>query len=304
MAEADLEFGAFVPRWDQYSTPEGWRRVAQASESAGFAWVGRGDRVVYPADPDDTNHRPAADLFSVLATVICETDSIQVGTNVCVAPYRHPVDLLTEIMTLDVLSNGRFEFGVGAGWFEGEFDALGVSYEERGARTNEFLEIFDAARHNDVISYDGEHYAFDPISVHPGPVTPGGPPLWLGGSSSAAFRRTAEHDGVGWVISGSSPDEVRTDRERLLRAWNDYDRTGEPRVGVNVNAYLSEQHAGNDTPLVGTRDEVLEGISAYREAGVDRINLTLSTTPSGDRMSIDERVDQIERFGAEIMPRI
>lgn len=305
MSERDLEFGAFLPRWDDYATPEGWRRTAVAAEEAGFAWVGRGDRIVFPATPDDptSGTRPAADLFSVLTMAACETDEIRIGTNVCVAPYRHPIDLLKEIYTVDQLSDGRFEFGVGAGWFEGEFEALGVPPAERGARTNEFLDIYDAARSSDRVAYDGQYYEFDLVGLYPRPIQADGPPLWLGGSSSAAFRRAAEYDAVGWVISGRSPAEVADGRDRLHAAWSDYDREGQPRIGVNVNAWLADEYAGSEEVMVGTQQDVLDDIADYRDAGVDRINLTLSKRPDGERMTIDERVEQIERFATDILPR-
>ena len=302
METMDLELGAFLPRWDDQATPDGWRRVAQAAEHAGFSWVGRGDRIVFPADQERSAaaRRPASELFSVLTAAACETSDIRIGTNVCVAPYRHPIHLIKQIFTLDQISDGRFEFGVGAGWFEGEFAALGVPYEERGHRTNEFLEIFDQARVAETIAYEGTAYAFEPVGMYPRPKQQGGPPLWIGGSSSAAFRRTAMY-GIGWTISGRSPNELAAGRDRLIRAWEDYDRDGRPRIAANVNAYLTDDPVEDGGPMVGSVDRVLDGIGDYREAGADRINLTLSTKPNGDKMTIDERVRQIERFADEIM---
>lgn len=305
MTAREVEFGAFLPRWDEYATPDGWRRTATAAEDAGFAWVGRGDRVVFPADPDDPDAgtRPASELFSVLSYVANETDSIAIGTNVCVAPYRHPIHLIKQIFTLDLVSDGRFEFGVGAGWFQGEFEALGVPHDERGDRTDEFLEIFDRARSDDRIAYDGEHYSFDLVGMYPRPTQDGGPQLWLGGSSSAAFRRTAEY-GIGWAISGWSPEELQEGRDRLHAAWSDYDREGEPRIAANVNAYVTDDPVADDDPMVGSVDNVIDDVEAYVDAGADRINLTLSGKPDGDQMTIDERVEQIDRFAEEIIPSL
>lgn len=305
MSSTDMEFGAFLPRWDEYATPDAWRRVATAAEDAGFSWVGRGDRVVFPDREDDPDYvsRPASELFSVLASVANETTEIAIGTNVCVAPYRHPIHLVKEAFTLDVLTDGRFEFGVGAGWLEGEFDALDVPYEERGSRTDEFLDIYDAACTSGEVSFDGPHHSFETVGFYPRPEREGGPPVWSGGSASPAFRRAAEY-GVGWTISGVSPADVAEGRERLLNAWDDYDREGEPEIAANVHGYVTDEPADADEPLVGTVDSVLEGVDAYREAGATRINLTLSTGPAGDAMTLEERVEQIDRFGSDVLPAL
>lgn len=301
----DVEFGAFLPRWDEYATPSGWRRIAIAAEEAGFAWVGRGDRVVFPDQPDDPKYasRPASDLFSVLSYVTNETSDIRIGTNVCVAPYRHPVHLVKQVFTLDTLAEGRFEFGVAAGWLEGEFDALGVPYDERGSRTDEFLAVYEAACERENVSFDGPHHTFDSVGFHPRPVQDGGPPLWLGGNASPTFRRAAEH-GVGWTISGVSPDEIREGRERLLAAWDDYSRKDNPDVAANVDGYVTDEPVASDDPLVGSVESVIEGVIAYREAGATRINLQLSSAPDGETLTLDERIEQIKRFGDDVLPAL
>lgn len=305
MPSADIEFGAFLPRWDEYATPRAWRRIANAAEDAGFTWIGRGDRVVFPDRPGDPEYasRPASELFSVLAYAANETDAIRIGTNVCVAPYRHPIHLVKQAFTLDTLAEGRFEFGVAAGWLEAEFEALGVPYGERGSRTDEFLDVYDAACERGEVAFDGPHHSFDAVGFYPRPAQDGGPPLWLGGSAGPTFRRVAER-GVGWTISGFGPDEVRRGRDRLSTAWEDYDRDGEPQVAVNVNGYVTDGPAASDEPLIGTVDAVLEGVEAYRDAGATRINLQLSSGLSGERMTLDERIEQIHRFGDDVLPAL
>lgn len=300
-----MEFGAFLPRWDEYATPGAWRRVARTAEDAGFDWIGRGDRMVFPDRPDDPSYaaRPASELFSVLACVAGETDDIKIGTNVCVAPYRHPIHLVKQVFTLDTTTDGRFEFGVAAGWLEGEFDALDVPYETRGPRTDEFLEIYDAACQRDTVAYDGSHYSFDAVGFRPRPVQDGGPPLWLGGSASQTFRRAGAR-GVGWMISGRSPAEIRDGRDRLQAAWADYDRTGAPEIAANVDAAVTDRPTESDNPLVGTVDTVVDGVRAYRNAGATRLNLQLSSGPDGGTLTLEERLTQIQRFGDEILPAL
>lgn len=128
-------------------------------------------------------------------------------------------------------------------------------------------------------------------------------PLWLGGSASPTFRRAGER-GVGWTISGYSPDEIREGRERLLAAWGDSDREGDPDVAANVDGYVTDDPVASDDPLVGSAEAVVEGAGAYRDAGATRLNLQLSSAPDGGTLTLDERIEQIERFGDEVLPAL
>lgn len=305
MSTSSVEFGAFLPRWDECATPEGWRRIASAAEKQGFAWVGRGDRVVFPDRPADPTYvtRPASETFSVLASVAEVTETIRLGTNVCVVPYRHPLHLVKQVFTLDCLSDGRFEFGIGVGWLESEFEALGVPFSERGSRTDEFLDIYAAACERDTVAFDGPHHSFETVGFSPRPRQAGGPPLWIGGSASPTFRRAGER-GVGWTIGGRSPEEIEEGRERLLAAWRAFDRTGEPEIAVNVDGFLTDDAVEEPARLVGDAETILTDVAAYRAAGVTRINLQLSSDPRGGTLSVDERVEQIERFGDEVLPSL
>ena len=296
-----IAFGLFLPQWNERAGPDTWRRIARAAEENGFDAVSRGDHVAYPSDPNDENWTDSSmnayDVFSVLSYVAGITDELTLGTNICVAPLRHPVHLAKLALSLDALSAGRFEFGVAVGWLRREFAVLDVPFDERGSRTDEFLDLFATACEEPEFAFEGPHHSFDTTGFHPRPAGDGGPPIMIGGNSGAAFRRLAEF-GDGWLIS-ASPDEVSSARRRIMAAWKDYDRDGEPAIAAGSDAYVGSTLPPNvEGPLVGTADEIIETIDAYADAGTTRVDLRFYSTTA----DVEESVAQIRRFGEEILP--
>lgn len=293
---AAIEFGTYLPRWSDRARPDAFRRIATAAEESGYDWLGRGDHVVFPAGGDRWDgDTPAYDVFGVLSNVAAATEEIRLGTKICVVPYRHPVLLAKQALTLDNLSDGRFEFGAAVGWVEAEFDVLDVPFEERGSRTDEFLDLFERVREDGVVAFDGPHHQFDATGFYPRPVDD--LPVWIGGSSSPAIRRVAEY-GDGWLYT-ADPEGIREHRERILRAWEDYDREGTPGIAAGQHAYVGEDPPADvDGPLVGTADDVIEGVEAYADAGATRLDVKFGPTTD----SLDEHLAQLERFAADVMP--
>jgi len=296
----DVEFGVFLPRWGDHATPDAFERVARTAEEAGYDAVWRSDHVTFPAevpaelypfgDPSFHVSQSAHDSFQVLSYLASITDRVKLGMNVCVVPYRHPVLLAKLCLTLASLSEGRFELGVGSGWLRNEFEVLDVSFEERGSRTDEFLDIFEHALAENDFAFDGPHHQFQRTGFYPTPAPGDEPPIWVGGRSPAAFRRVAEY-GDGWTIVGDSPDEIRSARERIDRAWDDYDRDGDPAI-LSTNRVRIDPDATDDPrPMVGSREEVRTTIEEYVDAGVTHFVLDV---PDDDA---DEQVRQIREIG-------
>ncbi len=306
---SNMEFGVMLSATsNSYGIPDEelpdvFARSAQVAEESGFDVLVAGDHIVYPGEiptdyefsktgkpPFDTT-TSLFDVFEVLSQLAAVTDDIMLGTNVVAAPCRHPLVLTKNIFSLDVLSGGRFDFGVAPGWLKPEFDALDVPFEERGKRTDEFLEIFDLAQEEGVTDYTGDFYEFDEVGFYPQPS--GDIPVWIGGKSGATFRRIAEF-GDGWSTLWDHPDDVAAARERIMNAWRDYDRDGEPDIGVlrpvNINP-----DADDDRLLQGSASNIIADIEAYREAGTTRLIVDFFTT------DIDEQLDLMQQFGDEII---
>lgn len=290
----DLEFGLKLPQWSSMAGPETWRRVARTVEASGFDWLGKGDHVVFLNDDRGWDvDAPTSDQFSVLSFLAAATDCIRLATNITVVPYRHPVHLAKLALTLDELSDGRFDLGVGVGWYDREYETLDVPFAERGSRTDEFLELFARVCEEPVVSFDGPHHSFTDVGFYPRPVQDGGPPVLVGGTASASVRRTAEY-GDGW-IGAESPAGTREMRDRIERAWDDFDREGEPAVAVYADANLGAAD-DPDRPLVGPLESVRDGVEAYADAGTTRLVLSV-----GGVETADELVDQIARFGDDVV---
>jgi alkanesulfonate monooxygenase SsuD/methylene tetrahydromethanopterin reductase-like flavin-dependent oxidoreductase (luciferase family) len=261
---------------------------------------------------------PAYDGFQILAQMAGVTNSIRLATNICVAPIRHPVTLAKHGLTLHSISGGRFDFGVGVGWLEEEFDVLDIPFDERGSRTDEFLEIFNRACSEEEFAHEGRHYEFQRTGFHPvsGDL---GPSIYIGGESGAALRRTAEY-GDGWSqywtrddLSESSPEGVSDWRRRLMTAWEDYDRDGEPEVAVTRPVRVDndpqppfhselgvDRSLSDDVPLLGTPESIVRDIKNYASAGVNRLNCSFQV----HEFDIDLFIDQMEKFGEEVIPRL
>lgn len=299
-----MEFGYHVPRYDRYEDPAAWERLARTAESAGFDTLWRDDHVSLQAEIDYAGYpfgepdwaeidTPYCDVMQVLSYLAAVTDDIAVGSNICLVALRHPVLMAKQALTLDALSGGRFEFGVGTGWLASEFETLDVPFEERGSRTDEFLEIFQRACDEGEFAFDGPHHSFARTGFYPGP-TGDGPRTWIGGKSGAAFRRVAEY-GDGWTIVNDSPGAVADARERIARAWADYDRDGEPEIAVRRTVSLGD--GGPDGAITGEPADVAAVVDDYAGAGTTHLALA----PAAD--SIEEELEQLERLGDDLLGR-
>jgi probable F420-dependent oxidoreductase len=174
------------------------------------------------------------------------TSTIGLATSVLVAPQYHPVWLANATSSLDALSDGRLKLGVGVGWSEAEFDALGQGFHDRGRRADEILEILERCWSTDPSSFDGVFYRFRDLRVLPRPAHP--IELWIGGRSPAAYRR-ARRFGRGFQLIGLKPDAVVDPIERLRADHPDPDvftislRTGWDPQGMDPDEIARERDA-------------------------------------------------------------
>lgn len=169
------------------------RRVARAAEYAGIESLWTGEHVVLP-DPQQPPspappHFPMLHPSTVLAYLAGVTNLIRLGTGIVLIAQRNPVVLAKEMASLDVIAGGRLLLGIGAGYLEAEFNALGVPFHERGARTDEYIDAMRELWTSEQPRFSGRFVRFDGIQARPQPVQVGGPPLHVGGASTAALRR-------------------------------------------------------------------------------------------------------------------
>jgi probable F420-dependent oxidoreductase len=200
-----LRVGSHLPQYGRVANAEAISRAAQHAEALGFADVWVSDHVVHPA----AQTYPSPHLFDPLGTLTwaaASTTTIGLGTSVLVLPQHHPLYLANALGSLDALSGGRLTVGAGVGWSKAEFDALDQSFENRGARTDEIIDVLRTCWSEDPASFHGEYYDFAEIRVLPKPAHD--IPIWVGGSGPRARRRATEK-GDGYQLIGVTPDEAR-----------------------------------------------------------------------------------------------
>jgi probable F420-dependent oxidoreductase len=184
-------------------------RTASAAEEAGLESLWTGEHVVLPdpqAPPSPAAPRtPFLDPSVALAHIAAHTQRIKLGTGIIILPQRNPVELAKELASVDVVSGGRLIFGLGAGYLEPEFRALGANYPERGAVTDEAIDVLRALWTQDKPAFSGRYFRFSGIDAHPRPVQRPHPPIVIGGMSRPAARRAVAR-GNGWYGFFTNPE--------------------------------------------------------------------------------------------------
>jgi probable F420-dependent oxidoreductase len=202
--------------------------VAAAAERAGFATLWSGEHVVmvdksasrYPYSDDGRIAVPAEadwiDPMIGLSFAAAATSTIRIATGVLLLPEHNPVLVAKQAATLDTLSGGRLTLGIGIGWSREEFDALGVPFERRGARTKEYVDAIRTLWRDDLASFDGEFVSFADVRVNPKPLQDRRIPIVLGGNSDAALRRVVSW-GDGWYGFNVESVDAVAERVAFLR---------------------------------------------------------------------------------------
>ncbi len=204
-----MKIGLFPPFANPLCTPEHVAAVGRAADERGFSSLWVAEHVVlfeeyssrypylesgrFPAAPD----RGLTEPFATIGFLAAVTTNIRLGTGVLLVPQRNPVYTAKSVTTLDWLSNGRMDLGIGVGWLAEEFAALGVPFDRRGERCDEYLAVMRSLWTDEVSSFKGEFYDLPAARQFPKPVQQPHPPIHVGGESNAALRRAARF-AQGW----------------------------------------------------------------------------------------------------------
>ncbi len=272
-----MKFGIAFANIGPFVEPEAACRLARAAEQAGFDSVWTVDHVVVPAGyrstyPYDPSGRlpsgedaPFPDPLVWLAFVARETRRIRLGTGILILPQRNPLVLAKQLATLDVLSGGRVTLGVGVGWLEEESRALGVPFEGRGRRLEEFVAAMRTLWTQDRATFEGDHVSFADSVLRPQPVQRPIPVL-IGGHTELAARR-AGRIGDGFFPLGAQGDALRGLLATMRRAAE-----GAGRDPSSVEVTVSSHHldpadpaAEIDTLIADGVDRVVVPAALFRE---------------------------------------
>lgn len=285
-----MKFGIAFCNIGPYAAPAGAVDFAQRCEAAGFESLWTVEHVVVPAGYESTypysptgkmpgpESSPIPDPLIWLSYVAARTATIRLATGILILPQRNPVVLAKELSTLDQLSGGRMELGIGVGWLREEFDALDVPFEGRGKRTDDYVAAMRALWAEETASYDGEFASFERCISSPRPVA-GSVPIHVGGHTEPAARR-AGRLGDGFFPGSGSHEELTHLLDVMRASATEHGRDGD---AIEISA------GGNGAVGGGALDEV----KALADLGVDRVMIP-SFIFFGDP-------DSVARYGDEVI---
>ena len=290
------------------ATTEGISETACKAEALGFDAVLLNDHIIVDGSPRAvTSWGNTYDPLIALAYVAARTTRIRLGTSVLIMPYRNPVATAKMMATLDQMSSGRLIAGVGVGWCETEFAALGVPFHERGARTTEYLRIWQACWAPDPVSFQGQFFSFTDMYTKPKPLQQPHPPIWIGGASHAALRRAAEFAQV-WQPTPMALADLRACQAYLREACAKRGRQDVPvtRMSFRVNFSEITGSAGGSSMVAerpigqGTPAQVAEDMRRFRhEAGLEAFQMNFNGCHN-----LQQLLDSMVLFMQEVKPLV
>ena len=298
-----MNFGVWIPNCRHLATPDIIRSTAVRAEQLGYDSVWVSDHVVVPHANVVNFGETIFDPLVTLGVIAGATRRVQLGTTVLIVPYRNAVVTAKMVSSLDALSGGRVVLGIGAGWVAAESAMLGVPFAERGPMTDEHLRAMQELWTSNTPSFAGTYTQFSGLSFEPKPVQKPHPPIWVGGHSKAALRRTVDF-GAAWHPINRPPDELRTGQAELARLCQARGRAIPPaltlrndiRVLRSGQSVPASAHAGR--VMAGEPAALVDQIGELARCGVQHLVLEFL---AADGRELDE---QLTSFAERVRPRL
>lgn len=306
-----MQFGFSLIVRGNEATPEGFARLAERAEALEIDSLWCSAHVILPPQvksgyvlipgrkhPEHWKER-YWEPFTVLGFLAGLTSKVTLGTSVVIVPMHNPFELAKQVAEVDQLSGGRFVFGIGVGWFEEEFEVLGQEFHNRGARTDEAMNLMSALWRNDPVSFEGRYYNVDKAYFAPKPYRQPHPPIWVAGNSKAAMKRAARIANA-WHPVRPSLEYLREARAELNRYLEQVGRAPESlEIAVKVPLIFQDAGPGPDEPPTqGRVVDIVAAIERYREAGASQ--MVFDFVPE----SLATALDTMERFAEEVRPAL
>lgn len=318
-----MQYGLTLPGRGPLATPDNLAMLTQRGEALGYDMVLAGDHIVVPKAIDSTypytedGAFPGAasgeylEQLTLLAFLAGQTRRIRLVTSVMIVPHRNPLVAAKALATLDVLSKGRLTVGVGVGWMREEFEALGLPpFAERGAVTDEYIQAFKELWSSETPTFHGKYCQFTNITFLPKPAQKPHPPIWVGGESRRAMRRTAQL-ADGWYPIGSNPQYPMSDPEQLaagIERLAAYAReAGRNPTAIDV-IYRTHDYqlgtavttAGKRRPFTGSAAAIADDIRQYETMGVKGLVLDFARASR----TLDEMLQHTEAFATQVRSQV
>jgi probable F420-dependent oxidoreductase len=314
-------FGFALPGRGPLATPEALIKLARKADALRYASVFVTDHVVIPTTnqsvyPYSTSGRFAGDWtngylepMAMMGVLVGLTSRVKIGTSVLVVPYRNPVVTAKMLATLDVMSGGRIILGAGVGWMKEEFEAVQApSFAQRGAVTDEYLRLMRAMWTEEPVEASGPHYRLPSVSALPKPRQKGGIPIWIGGHTDVALRRTGELADA-WHPIGMRPPamllpEEYAQKAATIRGWATKAGRDPRSIGLSLRVPLELTPRRSKAPVSdqpgfrGGAEEVIRHIRSYQALGVSHFVFDLSPPDLKGQLAM------MERFADEVRPKV
>jgi len=316
-----MHFGFALPGRGPLATPDSLTKLARKADGLRYSSLFVTDHVVIPTSysspyPYSTSGRFAGDwsngyleplaLMGVLAGM---TTRVKLGTSVLVIPYRNPVVTAKMLATLDVMSGGRLILGAGVGWMREEFETLQAPrFEARGKVTDEYFRLMRDVWTKEPVEFRGDHYRLPSVSALPKPRQKGGIPIWIGGHTEAALRRTGEMADA-WHPIGMRPPALLPPAEyaekvKIIHDWarkagrNPRDITLSLRVPLELAPKRGKGTVSDQPGFRGTAAQVIAQIKGYQILGVSHFVFDLTPADLRGQLAL------MERFAEEVRPKV
>jgi len=289
----------YAQPWESASGPDELAAVALACEAAGFFYVGVCDHTFIPERLAGAMSTTWYDTIATLGWLAGVTTEIRLLSHIYVIALRHPLRAAKEFATVDALSGGRVICGVGAGHVSEEFDHMGPDFDHRGPATDEAIVGLATALVDEFPVLDGPRWKASGLGLRPRPVQSPRPPIWTGGSSPAALRRTARF-ADGWLPQSLGPNvELLAELTRMRQEF----RGGAPLDlgGIADFLYVGTPPSGLELPagtVAGPPEQVADYLRPFAEAGVGQVQVRFPSRTAG------ELCDQIAAFGSSVIPLV
>ena len=292
-----MKFGFIIPHNFGLDDPDDVLNIGKRAEELGFDSVWVNHHVLNVGYIfDRLGSKPYYDAMTVLTWVAAHTERVRLGTTVLVLPYLNPLVLAKTLATVDVMSKGRLNVGVGVGALKPESDALGSTFETRGRYADESIKIMRELWESEDPEFDGEFFSFSGVKFSPKPIQKPGPPILIGGASRAALRRVATL-GDGWHPIRQSIADLKQNIATIHSLAEEAGRDPS-EITVTVRTELDVLDSRSDvteSSMIGTADQLRATIEQYEKIGVSELVLSVSTDDV-------ERIQRTQdRFAAQVI---
>ena len=311
-----MRYGFYLPTRGPLASRQALSTILEAGEHLGFSSVMVADHIILPTKIESpypytvkgnfVSEGECFEQLSMMAFVAGRTEKLRIVSSVMIVPHRNPVFNAKALATIDVLSNGRVTVGVGVGWMEEEFKALRTAdFRQRGAVTDEYIDIFRKLWTGKPVAYKGRFYDFDEVVCEPRPIQTPGPPIWIGGHSGPALRRVARL-GDGWHPVGATaasplpPEEMRDKIGQIRRMM---EAQGRDFSKLQIS-YKAPVYDGGAPPkgearrlFTGGSDAARQDIATFESLGVHELVFDFRSS------TLTECVDRMSQFSDDVIKR-